>query len=150
MSLSSIASRMRFARSLLALALLSVAASCGSDNPLGLANSWTLQTVGGAALPYTVPNAAHEIVITSATANLRNDGSYTMTYVGTTDGAQGQVATDNGTWTIGSATFIFRSAPLHGNTYIAALVGSTFRAAVPGALFGSSTDSFDMVFGAVQ
>lgn len=148
MSISSVTSRTRtrLAHPLLALALAVVATSCGSDNPLGIANSWTLQTVGGVALPDTVPNTAHELVITSAIAILGNDGKYTMTYTGTTDGTPGQVASDNGTWTIESSTFIFTSAPLHGSTYIAALVRGTFKADVPGALFGSSTNTFSMVF----
>jgi hypothetical protein len=143
---SSLGSRVRLARPVLAFALLAALASCGSDGSLGIPTSWTLQTVGGAALPFTVPNAAHDIVITSATANVADNGNYTMTYMGTTDGTAGQVAADHGTWTIGSSTFVFRSAPLNGNTYIAALVGTTFRAAIPGALFGSSMATFDMVF----
>lgn len=146
MSLSSFASRARVARGLLAIAFAATLASCGSDSTLQIPNSWTLQTVGGAALPFTVTPDSQDVVITSATANVADNGNYTMTYTGTTDGVPGTVATDNGTWTIGSSTFVFRSSVLNGRTYIAALVGTTFRAAVPGALFGSSTQTFDMLF----
>lgn len=146
MSLSSFATR-----SLLAIALAAAVVSCGSDSSLQIPNSWTLQTAEGAALPFTVVNnAEHDIVITSATANVADNSNYTMTYTGTTDGVAGTVATDNGTWTIGSSTFVFRSSVLNGQTYIAALTGSTFRAAVPGALFGSSTQTFEMVFSSAQ
>lgn len=141
MSLSSIASR-----ALLAIAFAAAVVSCGSDSSLQIPNSWTLQTAGGAALPFTVPGTQHDVVITSATANVADNGNYTMTYTGTTDGVAGTVGSDNGTWTIGSSTFVFRSSVLNGQTYIAALVGSTFRGAVPGALFGSSTQTFDMLF----
>ena len=48
--------------------------------------------MGGPTLPFTVPDVAHDVVITSATANLRSDGNYTLTFTGTTDGAAGTVA----------------------------------------------------------
>lgn len=151
MPFSSVTSRLRFARPLLAVALVAAIASCGTDNSiLGIAQSWTLQSVGGQTLPFTVPNVAHDVVITSATANLRSDGNYTLTFTGTTDGAAGQVGNDHGTWTIANSTFNFVSATLNNRTFIAAFLHSTFRASVPGALVGSSTDTFDMVFGAVQ
>ncbi len=145
MSLSSFASR-----SFLAIALAAAVVSCGGDSALQIPNSWTLQTAGGAALPFTVPGTEHDVVITSATANIADNGNYTMTYAGTTDGVAGTVGSDHGTWTIGSSTFVFRSAVLNGNTYIAALVGSTFRSAVPGTLFGSSTPTIDMLFSSAQ
>jgi len=149
-SLSSYASRARLARPFLAIAFVAALASCGGDVSLQIPNSWTLQTAEGAALPFTVPNAQHDIVITSATANVADNNTYTMTYTGTTDGTPGVVVTDHGSWTIGSSTFVFRSDVLSGQTYIAALVGSTFRAAVPGALFGSSTQTFEMLFSSAQ
>jgi imidazolonepropionase-like amidohydrolase len=149
-SLSSFASRARVARGLLAIAFAATLASCGSDSTLQIPNSWTLQTVGGAALPFTVPGTQHDVVITSATANVADNNNYTMTYAGTTDGVAGTVGSDHGTWTIGSSTFVFRSAVLNGETYIAALVGSTFRAAVPGTLFGSSTQTLDVLFSSAQ
>jgi imidazolonepropionase-like amidohydrolase len=144
-SLSSFASR-----ALLAIALAAAVVSCGGSSSLQIPNSWTLQTAGGAALPFTVPGTQHDVVITSATANVADNNNYTMTYAGTTDGVAGTVGSDHGTWTIGSSTFVFRSAVLNGETYIAALVGSTFRAAVPGTLFGSSTQTLDMLFSSAQ
>lgn len=150
MSLSSFASRSRVVRPVIAISFAAALASCGGDSSLQIPNSWTLQTAEGAALPFTVPNAEHDIVITSATANVADNNTYTMTYTGTTDGTPGVVATDHGSWTIGSSTFVFRSSVLNGQTYIAALTGSTFRAAVPGALFGSSTQNFEMLFSSAQ
>lgn len=147
MSLTSFIRRTRTTRPLIALALMTTLASCGHDSELGIARTWALQTVDGAPLPFTVPSAPHDIVITSATATIGSDGNYTMTYLGTTDGVSGTVKTDHGTWTIASSTFNFRSNTLDGQTFIAAYLTSTFRASVPGALFGSDTDSFEMVFG---
>ena len=146
MSLSSVIRRARTTRPLVAFALVAVLSSCGDSSELGIARSWSLQTVEGAALPFTVPNAPHDIVITSATATIGSNGNYTMTYTGTTDGTPGTVATDQGSWTISSSVFNFRSSTLDGRTYIAAYRTSTFAASVPGALFNSDTDTFQMVF----
>jgi hypothetical protein len=138
---------MRTTRPLIAFVLLAALASCGHDSELGIAQHWVLQTVAGGELPFTVPHATHDIVITSATANIGTDGNYTMTYMGTTDGTPGTVATDHGTWTISSSVFNFRSSTLDGQTFIAAYFTSTFRATIPGAILHSDDDTFEMVFG---
>lgn len=135
----------RFARSLCAAALLTVSlASCGSDL-LDLAQVWQLQTVQDASLPFTVPDASHDQVITSGVANLHSDNSYDMTFTGTLDGEQGQVGSDAGHWSVTSGTFTFHSTTT-GGTYVAALVGSNFNASVPGVLVGSTQGNFAMLF----
>jgi hypothetical protein len=142
--------RTRFARPLVAIALALALASCGDNSILGIAQSWTLQSVEGNALPFTVPNADHDVVITSGTANIADGGSYTMTFTGTIDGDDASVGMDQGSWTIASSTFNFRSSTLDGKTFIAAYLTDTFRAAVPGEIVGSTNQSFDMVFATVQ
>jgi hypothetical protein len=135
----------RFALSLFAAALLSVTlASCGSDLLQGLDQSWTLTTVRDSTLPYTVPHSSNGRVINSAEANLSSDNTYTITFTGTVSGAAGQVGADHGTWSVSSSVFTFHSST--SVDYIAALVGSTFRASVPGQFVGSSEANFDMLF----
>ena len=121
-------------------------ASCaGSDDLANLAQTWTLQTVHDSTLPYTVPSASHDIMINSAIATLRADNTYIVSFTGTRDGVAGSVGSDAGDWSITSSTFTFHSAPLN-TDYIAALVGSTFRATIPGAMVSSSVQDFSMVF----
>lgn len=153
MSLSfvrSLTSRTRVVRPLVAIALALVLASCGDDSILGIANSWTLQTVEEAALPFTVPNTEHVVVITSGTASIASGGDYTFTFMGTIDGEPATVGLDRGSWTIASSAFNFRSSTLNGKTFVAAYSTSTFRVAMPGAIVGSTNQTFDMVFAKVQ
>ena len=139
----------RFALSLCAAALLTLSlSSCGSDL-LGLDQTWTLQTVEDANLPFTVPDASHDQVIISGVAHLHSDNTYSTTFTGTADGAAAQVGSDAGHWSITSSTFTFHSTTT-GSDYIAALVGSSFRASVPGVLVGSTDANFDMVFSKSQ
>jgi hypothetical protein len=125
-------------------ATLSFCASDGGDL-LNLDQTWTLQTVNDTTLPYTVPNAEHDIVVTAGVASLNSDNSYTTTLTGTTDGTAGTLGTDHGAWSVSSSTINFHSQSLH-TDYVAALNGNTFRAAIPGALIGSSTAVFTMDF----
>ncbi|MEO6211460.1 MAG: hypothetical protein ABIQ10_15240 [Gemmatimonadaceae bacterium] len=135
----------RFALSFFAAALLaSSLSSCGGDL-LGVDQNWDLQTVQGAALPFSVPHATHEVVLTSAVADLRSNNSYITTFTGTIDGVPGQIGQDQGHWAIGGSVFTFRSTTL-GADYVAALVQTHFNASVPGQLIMSSDANFDMTF----
>lgn len=126
-------------------ALLSIAlSSCGSDLLNNLHQNWSLTAVRDTTLPYTVPHASQDRVIISGTADLGSDNNYTITFTGTVDGTSAQIGTDHGHWSINSSIFSFHSST--GVDYIAALVGSTFRAAVPGQFVGSSDADFDMLF----
>ena len=57
----------------------------------------------------------------------------------------GTIGTDHGAWSVSSSTINFHSQSLH-TDYIAGLTGNTYRASIPGTLFGSSTASFSMIF----
>jgi hypothetical protein len=138
----------RAALSLVVVGLLAATlSSCAGDDGdlLNLDQTWTLQSVEDSTLPYTVPNTEHDIVITSATADLNSDNSYTTTFIGTTDGTPGTLGTDHGAWNVSSSTINFHSQTLHSD-YIAGLTGNTFRSSVPGTLVGSTTAVFSMVF----
>ena len=135
----------RLIQSMLATALLvALLASCGSDL-LNLDQQWSLQTVRDTTLPYTVPNAPHDIVINSAIASLHSDNTYSIKFTGTSDGAAATVGSDAGEWSITSSIFTFHSTTFN-RDYIAALNGSIFRASVPGEIISSADPMFDMVF----
>jgi hypothetical protein len=142
-----------FVRSALSFVLVAALTAsldgCSSSTDLlQIPNSWVLQTSQGHAPPDTVPNSAPVIVITSGTAQISDNHNYTFTFNGTTDGVQGVVASDAGTWSISSSTFLFRSngSSPHVEPYIAAFNGSTFNIAMPGSIVHSSDGSVVMVF----
>jgi hypothetical protein len=124
-------------------------AGCGSSTEiLQIPTSWTLQTSRSHALPDTVPNSTPVIVITSGSAQISDNHDYTFTIHGTTDGVQGVVASDAGTWSISSSTFLFRSSSSspHVDPYVGAFNGSTFNVAMPASIVHSSDPSVAMVF----
>jgi hypothetical protein len=143
----------RVALSFVAAAVVTAAlSSCGGSDLLAINHSWALQSVSNNALPDTVPNSSPVIVITSGDAEIDGDGQYTFTFNGTTDGVQGVVASDAGTWSISSSTFFFKSTTSspHVPSYIAALSAGTFRVAMPGSIVHSSSPTVDMVFAEIQ
>lgn len=94
-------------RFVLACAALTLLACGGGDStgPVASAEgSWSLQTVGGSALPYTYAFDAatsHRLEVLSDVFDIRSDGTYTETF--TTRETQGTTvttatATDDGTW----------------------------------------------------
>ena len=144
--LSRVSSRAAFSLVVAGLLAASLAACAGSGGDLlNLDQTWTLRSVSDSTLPYTVPNASSDIVITSATAELNADNSYTTTFTGTTDGTPGTIGTDHGAWSVSRSTINFHSQSLH-TDYIAALNGNSFNASIPGTLVGSMTPNFSMVF----
>jgi hypothetical protein len=140
----------RFALSCIATAIFACSlASCGSDLLNPVTHSWTLQTIGEVPLPVAIPNSSPAIVITSGSATTSGDGSYSFTFTGTSDGAEGTVGSDQGHWSISSSTFLFRSsrgAP----DYIGALNDLSMRVSVAGQIVHSSNETIDMVFSETQ
>jgi hypothetical protein len=123
--------------------------SCSSDLLNTVSHTWTLQTVGGAALPVTIPNSSPVIVVTSGTAVTESNGTYTFTFTGTSDGTQGQVGSDQGHWTVTSSEFFFRSS--NGvPDYIGALNSGSIRVALAGQIVHSTSQTLDMVFSQTQ
>ncbi|HEV7704957.1 MAG TPA: hypothetical protein VGO46_11730 [Gemmatimonadaceae bacterium] len=132
-----------FAAAAIVVAALS---SCGGNDLLQIDQSWTQQSVAGKVLPDTVPNSDPVIVITSGDAQINQNGHYTFTFNGTTDGVQGVVATDAGTWGISHATFFFKSGGPNNKSYIAALAQGTINVQMPGTIVHSTSPSVDMLF----
>jgi len=137
----------RVALSFAAAAIVAAAlSSCGSDDLLQIDETWTQQSVDGKVLPDTVPNSDPVIVITSGEADINQNGHYTFTFNGTSDGVPGVVGTDAGTWGISHATFFFKSGQPNSDAYIGALTGNTFNVSMPGAVVHSSNPEVHMVF----
>ena len=156
MTRSVLSSRSRVVRPVAALVLAAVVATvaaCGSDSnngtgPMDVSGTYSLATVDGNALPFTIPNTPeHTIVITSATATLGADHSYTIAGVGTEDGSDpGTVIADEGTYSVSGSTVVFSSSTFSPASYSAAATSSTLTATVPGAFAGSTNASFTLVF----
>ena len=141
----------RFTRSsLVAVIALASFASCQHDLLGSIDHSWQLSTVNQSALPYTVPHSSPAIVITAGHAQIDGDGNYEFTFTGTSDGADGSVGSDDGTWSIHSSTFLFNSSHVGIDSYIAALGSGTFDLSLPGEVVHSTDQSIDMVFEQVQ
>ena len=139
----------RYALFCMAAALLAGSlASCSSDLLNPVSHTWTLQTVGGAPLPATVPNSSPEI-ISSGTATTTADGNYSFSFTGTSGGTEGVVGTDQGHWTISSSTFLFRSSNGVAD-YIGALNDASIRVSLDGHIVHSSDETVDMVFSETQ
>jgi hypothetical protein len=137
----------RAALSFAAAALVTAAlSSCGHDDLLQINQTWTQQSVAGKVLPDTVPNSDPVIVITSGEAIISQNGHYTFTFNGTSDGVSGVVGTDAGTWGISHATFFFKSGLPSSKSYIGALSGNTFNVAIPGVIVHSANPDVNMVF----
>jgi hypothetical protein len=134
-------------------AVVATVAACGSDSnngtgPTDVSGTYSLTTINGNALPFTIPNTGeHTTVITSATGTLGTDGTYTIVGVGTEDGGDPTtVVGDEGTYTVSGSTVVFTSSAFGGASYSAAATSSTLTATVPGAFAGSSNTSFTLVF----
>jgi len=148
--------RSRLVRPLLAVALcaaVATLAACGSDTtngtgPMDVSGTYALTTVNGSDLPFTIPNTPeHTIVITSATATLGADNSYTISGQGTEDGGDPEeVVADAGTYSVSGSTITFTSSTFGGASYTAAATSISFSATVPGAFAGSGDPSFALVF----
>jgi hypothetical protein len=147
-------SRSRVVRSVAALALAAVVATlaaCGGATkvagPTNVVGTYSLATVDGSALPFTVPNNPnHTVVVQSATVTLGSDHSYTIGGTGTSDGgAPEQVIADAGTYTFSGSTVTFTSSSHSGLIYTATATSSTLTETVPGAFAGSTNTSFVLV-----
>jgi hypothetical protein len=134
-------------------AVVATAAACGSDSnngtgPKDVSGTYSLTTVDGNTLPFTIPNTPeHTIVVTSATATLGSDHTYTIAGMGTEDGSDpGTVIADEGTYTVSGSTVTFTSSTFSGASYTAVARTGTLTVTVPGAVAGSTNTTFTLVF----
>jgi hypothetical protein len=124
------------------------AAGCGGDSdsttaPTNEFGHYTLLTVNGQALPYSIPQTASgSVVIQTAGVDLSAGSSkpqYTAGVVGLVNG-QGptQIVADQGGYTLTGTTVTFTSAIAAGVSYVGTISGAAMTMTLPGALFGTS------------
>lgn len=141
--------RPRFLRSAAALLVVACLAACGSDStaPRDVGGSYTLSTIDGSALPFTVPNSPPHAIISSAFVVLAADKTYTYQASGSLDGVgSGDVADDHGTYTVSGSTVTFTSIKYNGSRYTANASSTQLTPTVPGAIVNSDNLSFTLVF----
>ena len=152
-------SRGRVVRPVAALALVAVIATlaaCGSDKtsiagPTDVTGTYSLVTIDGNALPFTVPNNPdHTVVIQSAQVVLNSDRSYTIGGTGTSDGGDPeQVIADAGTYSFSGSTVTFTSSTFTSLAYTATATSTQLTETVPGAFGGSTNTTFTLVLNKV-
>jgi len=151
-----LSSRGRIVRPASALALAAMVATlaaCGADKksvtgpPTNVVGTYSLVTVDGGSLPYTVPNNPnHTIVVTSGTVLLNADHTYTIGGTGTSDGGDPQeVIADAGDWSLTGSTVTFTSGTHSGLIYTGTATNTNLTESVPGATVGSTNTSFQLV-----
>ena len=148
--------RSEVARRLVALtfaALVVTLAACGSDKssstgPTNVAGTYSLASIDGNSLPFSVPNNPHHtVVVQSATMTLGSDHSYTLAGTGTSDGGPStQVVADAGTYAFSGSTVTFTSSSYAGLVYSGSATSSAITETVPGTFGGSTNTSFSLVF----
>lgn len=148
-----IAPRSSFARPLRAAALaasIALALGCGSDSPTGPKNvpgTYTLRTIDGSALPFTVPHTVdHDIVINSVTATINENNTYAVAGTGTEDADASTVITDAGSWTQDGAKLNFTSSQFQGAFYFANAKTDTITVTLPGGFVNSTNTTFALLF----
>jgi hypothetical protein len=127
-------------------------AACGADKktttgPTDVVGTYSLVTIDGSPLPYTVPNNPdNTIIIQSGTVTLNSDNSYTIGGTGTSDGGDPQaVIADAGTYAFSGSTVTFTSSSHPGLIYTATATTTTLTETVPGGFAGSTNTSFTLV-----
>jgi len=122
--------------------ILSLAVACGSDSstqpnatPASLAGTWNLQTINGAALPFTLLQTPKTELLSDVVTAVAA-GTYTeLSQVRTTLNGQVTVSTesDGGTYTITGNTVTIRSTD--GSTALGTVNGNLFTIAAGGISF---------------
>ncbi len=83
--------RARVARLAIAVASVVLLGACGSSSTgpsnANVSGSYTLSSVGGSSLPYTIPNTSQPEIVQSATITLTSDSTYSATATGTVSGS---------------------------------------------------------------
>ncbi len=130
-------------------ATIAIASACGSDSPTGpkdVSGTYTLQTVDGLSLPFTVTNPReHAIVINSVTATLNSNGTYAVAGTGTQDGNASTVITDAGSYTQSGPALHFTSTMFQAE-YSASAKTDSITVTLPGGFVDSNTSTFSLLF----
>ena len=142
-------SRLRPSALMLLVALTSLAAACGSDKTTSPTNEfghYTLLTVNGQNLPFTLTGTARgTVVIQSASIDLSGATSassgkpvYLAGVSGTASGQAQQLLADNGTYTLTGTSVTFTSAIVPTVQYAGVINGNQLTLTLPGLLFGTT------------
>jgi hypothetical protein len=147
----------RIAAAFVLTLLVAVVVACGSDKkgvtgPGDVTGTYSLATIDGHSLPYTVPNNPdNTIIIQSGQVVLNSDHSYTIGGTGTSDGGDPQqVIADAGTYTLTGSDVTFTSTTFTSLVYHATATSSSLTETVPGAFGGSTNATFTLVLNKVS
>jgi hypothetical protein len=141
--------RPRLFRTAVALLVAASLAACGSDSiaPRDVAGSYSLSTIDGSTLPYTVPNSPPVAIISTGFVVLSADSTYTYQASGSLNGVgSGDVADDHGTYKVSGSSVTFTSIKYNGSRYTADASSTGLTSTVPGAIVNSDNLSFTLVF----
>lgn len=142
-------SRRRPTTLLLLVAFTSFAAACGSNDTTSPTNEfghYTLLTVNGQNLPFTLTGTARgTVVIQSASIDLSAATSassgkpvYLAGVSGTAGGQAQQLLADNGTYTLTGTSVTFTSSIVPTVQYAGVINGNQLTVTLPGLLFGTT------------
>jgi hypothetical protein len=130
-------------RRLLSLALVFAAIACGSDDSTAptqasVAGTWTLQTVNGSPLPFTLASSPAKIELLSYVVNVSSNGTWTSseqlrTTIGTS--ATTNTTTDGGTYTLSGNAVAITSNTAGSTPQAGTITGNTLALSQSGFIF---------------
>ena len=128
MRISTLARNVTRAAAVAAGFVLLAALNCVEDKVtevVGAAGTYTLQTVNGSAVPFTVPGSNPAIVVQSGTISLggQSSGPYTVRVAGTRGGTAQDLLGDGGQFSAAGSSITFTSSvlPAPSNTFAGTL-----------------------------
>jgi hypothetical protein len=141
----------RAARVAIAAAAVALLGACGSDSTgpknTNVAGTYTLSTVDGSSLPFTVPNTGDNTeIVQNAMVTLNSDSSYTAVANGTENGESTTIITDTGNYSVSGSQVTFTSTVIPSGNYTGSVSGSTLTVTIIGAFVGSTNGSFSLAF----
>jgi hypothetical protein len=127
------------------------AAGCGDDNgptaPRVSLGTYTLVSVNGAALPFTVPNTGSDtVVVQSATLTLTELSTYTVSVEGTQNSEATSVLSDEGTFSQRGSEVTFQSTRFAAAAYAGTTNGNTLTITLPAVVFGAPGGTLEFEF----
>jgi hypothetical protein len=141
----------RFATAAAAAGTIALLGACGSDSTgpsnANVAGTYSLSTVDGSSLPFTVPNTGDNTeIVQSATITLTSDSTYSAVASGTENGESTTIITDAGSYSVSGSQVTFTSSVIQGGNYTGTVSGSTLTVSIIGAFVGSTNNSFSLAF----
>jgi hypothetical protein len=131
---------------------IAVLAACGSDSSgptqdADVSGQYSLVAVDGHALPDTIPNSEHVLVVVAADVLFNDNGTYDASVTGTEDGDEVQeIAADNGTFTVSGNKVTLHSTPFFTSYQAIVAPNGEITATVPGVFVSSSNTTIALKF----